>query len=61
MGFMFTLIILFCIINFYFKQKKNEQKYVDYNIAEGKSALKVRLAMIPFEIEELKKETASNP
>ena len=55
-GFTVTLFILLYVINYYFKQKKREQKYLDSNLAKDQSALKVRLANIPFEIENLKKE-----
>jgi hypothetical protein len=38
-----------------------EMQYVDDNLAKCKSALRVRLANIPFEIEDLKKELETNP
>jgi len=60
-GLVISLIILLCIVRHYFQQRKMEMQYVDDNLAKGKSALRVRLANIPFEIEDLKKELETNP
>ena len=60
-GLVISLIILLCIVRHYFQQRKMEMQYVDDNLAKGKSALRVRLANIHFEIEDLKKELETNP
>jgi uncharacterized membrane protein YeaQ/YmgE (transglycosylase-associated protein family) len=58
-GLVITLIILILIINHYFKLRKREQQYIENNLEKGKSALRIRNAMIPYEIEELKKQLES--
>jgi uncharacterized membrane protein YeaQ/YmgE (transglycosylase-associated protein family) len=60
-GFIITLSILVLIINYYFKQRKSAKEYLYHNLEESKAALKGRLTMIPYEIEELKKKLESNP
>jgi uncharacterized membrane protein YeaQ/YmgE (transglycosylase-associated protein family) len=60
-GFIITLSILVLIINYYFKQRKSAKEYPYHNLEESKAALKGRLTMIPYEIEELKKKLESNP